>query len=64
MRAGLVLFEAMSGLKVNFHKSSLVRVNINDSSLSKATSMLGCKVSKVLFLYLDLPIGGDPSQLF
>jgi len=28
MRAGLVLFEAMFGLKVNFHKSSLVGVNI------------------------------------
>jgi len=34
MRAGLVLFEAMSGLKVNFHKSSLVGVNINASWLS------------------------------
>jgi len=31
MRVGLVLFEAMSGLKVNFHKISLVGVNINAS---------------------------------
>ena len=41
MRAGLVLFEAMSGLKVNFHKSSLVGVNINASWLSKTASVLG-----------------------
>ncbi|KEH15328.1 hypothetical protein MTR_1350s0010, partial [Medicago truncatula] len=63
LRAGLVLFEAMSGLKVNFHKSSLVGVNINASWLSEAASVLGCKVGKVPFLYLGLPIGGDPRRL-
>ncbi|XP_024642292.1 uncharacterized protein [Medicago truncatula] len=46
LRAGLVLFEAMSELKVNFHKSSLVGVNINDSWFSEAASMLGCKVDR------------------
>lgn len=63
LRAGLVLFEAMSGLKVNFHKSSLVGVNINDSWLSEAASVLGCKVGKIPFLYLGLSIGGDPRRL-
>lgn len=63
MRAGLVLFEAMFGLKVNFHKSSLVGVNINVSWLNEAASVLGCKVGKVPFLYLGLPIGGDPRRL-
>ena len=57
LRAGLVLFEAMSGLKVNFHKSSLVGVNITASWISEAASVLGCKVGKVPFLYLGLPIG-------
>ncbi|XP_024640828.1 uncharacterized protein [Medicago truncatula] len=63
LRAGLVLFEAMSGLKVNFHKSSLVGVNIYDSWLSEAASVLGCKVGKIPFLYLGLSIGGDPRRL-
>jgi len=63
LRVGLVLFEAMSGLKVNFHKSSLVGVNIDASWLSEAASVLGCKVGKVPFLYLGLPIGGDPRRL-
>ncbi|PNX58857.1 cytochrome p450 [Trifolium pratense] len=31
LRAVLVLFESMSGLQVNFHKSMLVGVNIPDS---------------------------------
>jgi hypothetical protein len=63
IRAGLLLFEAMSGLKVNFHKSSLVGVNISDSWLSEAASVLGCKVGKIPFLYLGLSIGGDPRRL-
>ncbi|GAU46775.1 hypothetical protein TSUD_402860 [Trifolium subterraneum] len=63
LRAVLVLFELMSGLKVNFHKSMLVGVNISDSWLSEAASVLRCRVGKVPFLYLGLPIGGDPSRL-
>jgi hypothetical protein len=51
------------GLKVNFHKSMLVGVNIGDSWLTEAASVLGCKVGKVPFMYLGLPIGGDPRRL-
>jgi hypothetical protein len=31
LRAVLLLFEAMSGLKVNFHKIMLVGVNVSDT---------------------------------
>ncbi|XP_024636621.2 uncharacterized protein [Medicago truncatula] len=63
LRAALVLFEAMSGLKVNFHKSMLVGVNIGSSWLYEAASVLSCKVGIVPFLYLDMPIGGNPRRL-
>jgi hypothetical protein len=63
LRTVLVLFELMSGLKVNFHKSMLVGVNIADSWLHEAASALCCRVGKVPFLYLGLPIGGDPRRL-
>ncbi|CAJ2666451.1 unnamed protein product [Trifolium pratense] len=39
MRAVLVLFENMSGLRVNFHKSLLVGVNIPASWLGEAASI-------------------------
>jgi hypothetical protein len=55
----LKLFELMFGLRVNFHKSMLVGVNISDSWLNEVASALRCRVGKVLFLYLGLPIGGD-----
>ena len=63
LKALLLLFEATSGLKVNFHKSMLVGVNIHDSWLAEAGSVLHCKLGKVPFLYLGLPIGGDPRNL-
>jgi hypothetical protein len=63
LRGVLLLFELMSGLKVNFHKSMLVGVNISESWLREAASALRCKVGKVPFLYLGLPIGGDPRRL-
>ncbi|PNX66845.1 ribonuclease H, partial [Trifolium pratense] len=48
---------------VNFHKSMLVGVNIPDSWLGEAASALCCRVGKILFLYLGLPIGSDPRRL-
>jgi len=53
----------MSGLKVNFSKSLLVGINIGDSWLVEAASLLNCKVGKIPFLYLGLSIGGDPRKL-
>jgi hypothetical protein len=63
LRAVLVLFENMSGLKVNYHKSSLFGINIEDSWLREAASILSCKVGRIPFIYLGLPIGGDPRRL-
>jgi hypothetical protein len=63
LRATLLLFESMSGLKVNFHKSLLVGVNIPESWLNEAASVLRCKVGTIPFMYLSLPIGGNPWRL-
>ena len=55
----LHLFVVMSGLKVNFHKSTLIWIHVNDSWLNKAASVLNCKVGRLPFLYLGLSIRGD-----
>ncbi|GAU26521.1 hypothetical protein TSUD_361540 [Trifolium subterraneum] len=59
LRAVLVLFETMSGLKVNFHKSMLVGVNIPDYWLGEAASALCCKIVWVeeLFPFFWWPSG-------
>lgn len=62
-RAVLSLFVVMSRLKVNFHKSLLVVINIADSWLNEAAYIMHCKVGKVPFMYSGLSIGDDPRKL-
>jgi hypothetical protein len=40
MRAMLLLFEEVSGLKVNFQKSMLTRVNVSDSWLNEPSRVM------------------------
>ena len=63
MRAVLILFEQVSGLKVNFHKSMLTEINITTSWLTEAAYVLNCLVGTLSFVYLGLSIGGDARRL-
>jgi len=63
MLAVLILFEQVSGLKVNFHKSLLTGVNVSDSWLSEAAVVMNCRTRAIPFVYLGLPIGGDARRL-
>jgi hypothetical protein len=51
------------GLKVNFNKSMLFGVNVNESWLHEVASVMSCKHGRLPFLYLGLPIGGDPRKI-
>jgi len=59
----LLLFEEISGLKVNFNKSMLTGVNIPDTWLSEAALVMNCCRGSIPFVYLGLPIGGDSRKL-
>nr|ABN08675.1 RNA-directed DNA polymerase (Reverse transcriptase) [Medicago truncatula] len=63
IQEGLLLFEQMSGLKVNYNKSMLTEVNIPLSWLSEAASVSNCRTGLIPFVYLGLPIGGDDRKL-
>ena len=63
LKAVQFLFEAISELKVNFHKSMLFGVNVNDFWLHEADLVMNCKHGRIPFLYVGLPIGGDPRKL-
>jgi len=58
-----ILFEVMSGLKVNFYKSLLVGANVNEYWLNGAALVVTCKIRCLPFVYLDLCIGGDVRHL-
>ncbi|KEH35074.1 hypothetical protein MTR_3g078430 [Medicago truncatula] len=51
LKSNLILFEVISGLKVNFHKSLLVRVNVFKSWMVDASLGLNCKIGYIPFLY-------------
>lgn len=59
----LILFQLASGLQVNFHKSSLMGLNISKTWLKEAASSLLCKEGCIPFTYLGLPIGGNSSRI-
>lgn len=58
MRAVLLLFEEISGLKVNFNKSLLTDVNISGLWLVEAAMVMNCRMESIPFVYLGLPIVG------
>lgn len=45
-------FELVSGLKVNFHKSNLVDINLNSQFLEVAFSFLLCSLDAIPFKFL------------
>jgi len=58
MRAVLILFESLSGLKVNFSKSQLVGANVPDSWLSEAALVLRCRLVVSLLCIWGCPSVG------
>ena len=63
LKATLILFELISGLRVNNHKILLVGVNLSDYWLVEASVVLNCKIGQLSFVYLGLPIGRNQQRL-
>jgi hypothetical protein len=55
-------FEIISGLKVNFWKSNLMRVNVSNEFIRVASGFLNCRVGSIPFKYLGLPVGANPRR--
>lgn len=58
----LVLFEAVSGLKVNWRKSSLCPVN-EVRQIQSLAGILGCSLEKLPTTYLGMPLGSSHKAL-
>jgi hypothetical protein len=55
-------FELVSGLKVNFYKSKLYGINLDDSFLRASSSFLHCGVDSIPFRFLGIPVGANPRR--
>lgn len=56
LRGILLIFEAVTGLRVNLSKSSLFSINA-DNCIEDLAEVLGCKVEQLPTTYLGLPSG-------
>ncbi|GKV19324.1 hypothetical protein SLEP1_g29604 [Rubroshorea leprosula] len=56
-------FELISGLKVNFFKSSLSGINVEDDKLSEMADSINCVVGDIPFKYLGVPVGANPRKI-
>jgi hypothetical protein len=53
----LQIFSASTGLHVNYHKTTLVPINIDNARATELANIFGCKVESLPFAYLVLPLG-------
>ncbi|GKE85935.1 hypothetical protein Tco_1559677 [Tanacetum coccineum] len=49
--------QEVSGLKVNYNKSKLHGLGVNEGEMSDMARWMGCDIGEFPFMYLGLPIG-------
>ena len=55
-------FEVISGMKVNFHKSGVCGVGVENEILDECAGILRCKKQRLPMKYLGLPLGASPRR--
>ena len=56
LKAILNSFAESTGLKVNYAKSMMVPININEHKLNLLANTFGCSTGSFPFIYLGLPL--------
>lgn len=53
----LVDYASSIGLRINFHKSTLIPINLSEGTALGFANLFGCSVGSMPFTYLGLPLG-------
>lgn len=56
-------FEILSGLKIDYHKSVIEGIGVEEVLLQSFASRLNCAHQRLPFKYLGLPLGANPGRL-
>ncbi|GKV24334.1 hypothetical protein SLEP1_g33961 [Rubroshorea leprosula] len=59
MKGILRTFDLVSGLKINFNKSLIIGIGVEEEWLDKMAWIMCCKKGNLPFKYLGIPIGGS-----
>lgn len=57
LKSLLDVFATSTGLRVNFHKSNLFPINVDDAQANLLAGAIGCQLGQMPFTYLGLPLG-------
>lgn len=60
--SALRFFYGISGLKINFQKSSILGVGVANAEITRLANLFGCKTENFPFKYLGIPIGGKSNR--
>jgi hypothetical protein len=52
----LTCFEQMSGMRINYHKSDLLTINVEEDEARVFAQIFGCKLADFPFIYLGVPL--------
>lgn len=56
-------FYVSSGLQVNFNKSKVVGIGVNDREVEYGAGPLGCEPTSLPFMYLGVPVGANMNSI-
>jgi hypothetical protein len=56
LRCILLLFEVVSGMRINFHKSEIVPMNMEESEAHDIAHVLNCPTGSFPIKYLGVPL--------
>jgi len=62
IKAILRCYEMVAGLKVNFHKSKLVGIDVDSFVMNTYAKTLNCNTMRIPFQYLGVEVGGNPRK--
>ena len=57
LKDALKSFSESTGLDINYHKSSMIPINLDEATIAEMATAFGCQVGKLPFTYLGLPVG-------
>jgi hypothetical protein len=55
----MILFEKLSGMRINYHKSNLTRINLTEEEVQEYVKIFCCKIGNFPFTYLGVPLHHD-----
>jgi hypothetical protein len=52
----MIFFEKISGMRINYHKSDLIPINLDEEETQAYAKTFCCKIGKFPFVYLGVPL--------